>query len=356
MAAPRCEINLSKIQHNAGELKRLFRSKGISVTAVTKGVAGSPAVAKALVESGIRSLGDSHVANIRKMKDAGIEAEFLLTRTPMLSEAEAVVADVDISLNSELEVIKTLNRYAGQTHKRHRIVLMIEMGDLREGILAKDVEKTVEEVLKLQGIEIAGIGTNMACFAGVKPTESNMKELSDIADRIRQKFDIQLDLISAGNSGNYEWFMEMDDPGSINHLRIGEAILLGCETLQREKIPGCYTDAFTLVAEVIERKTKPSVPDGARCQNSFGEQAEFSDKGLMKRAILGIGKQDVELSGIYPRISVDIVGGSSDHIILDVKNTDIQVGTEVTFDLSYSALLRIMTSYYVEKVFIDKVG
>ena len=352
MTAPRCEIDLNEIQHNARKVRELFQSKGISVTAVTKGVAGSPSVAKALVQSGIRSLGDSHIANIRKMRAAGIEAEFLLTRTPMLSEAEEVVTYADISVNSEIAVIETLNRYAIRTHKRHRIILMIELGDLREGLLPGDVDKTVEIIRNLKGIDLAGIGANLACFAGVKPTENNMRQLSEIADHIQSTFNIQLEIISGGNSGNYEWFIEMNDPGRINHLRIGEAILLGCETLQRKTIPGLYTDAFTLVAEIIECKIKSSAPNGITYQNSFGEQPEFSDKGLMKRAILGIGKQDVELSGIHPRLDIDIIGGSSDHIILDVKDTDVRVGTEVMFSLSYSALLRLMTSPYVEKVFI----
>ena len=176
------------------------------------------------------------------------------------------------------------------------------MGDLREGILPCDIERTVEEIIDLQGINLIGIGANMACLSGAKPTVKNMAELSCIAERIQRKNGIELEVVSGGNSANYEWFISTDDVGLINNLRLGEAILLGCETLCRKRIPNLYTDAFTLVAEVIELKTKYSKPPDEICQDSFGNKVEFQDRGYMRRAILGIGKQDIDISRIKPRI------------------------------------------------------
>ena len=79
-----------------------------------------------------------------------------------------------------------------------------------------------------------------------------MRELSAIAGNLQRKFGINFEVVSGGNSANYQWFVSTPDVGLVNHLRIGEAMLLGCDTLNRERIPGLYTDAFTLVAEVIE--------------------------------------------------------------------------------------------------------
>jgi predicted amino acid racemase len=352
MSVPRIEIELDKLIHNARKLTALYGSKGIQVTAVTKGVCGSLRVANALLNSGIHSFGDSPIANIQKMREGGIDAQFILIRSPMPSEVERVVEFADVSLNTEISVIRLLADQATKRGKIHRVILMIELGDLREGILPSDLESVVKETIGMQGVKLEGVGTNLACFGGVRPTEANMRELSTIAGYLQRKFGINFEIVSGGNSANYQWFVSTPDVGLINHLRIGEAILLGCDTLTREPIPGLYTDVFTLVAEVIELKTKPSRPYGEIAQDAFGHVPVFEDKGNMRRAILALGRQDVDVSAIKPRINANVLGASSEHLILDIKEQSLEVGAEVRFDVGYSALLRAMTSPYVEKVYL----
>jgi len=272
----------------------------------------------------------------------------------MPSEVERVVEFADVSLNTEISVIRLLAEHAAKHGKIHRIILMIELGDLREGILPSDVETVVKGTISLRSVKLAGIGTNLACFRGVRPTEANMRELSSIAGNVQRKYGINFEIVSGGNSANYQWFVSTPDVGLVNHLRIGEAILLGCDTLTRERIPGLYTDAFTLVAEVIEFKTKPSRPYGEIVQDAFGHGPAFADKRYIRRAILALGRQDVDVSAIKPRIKADVLGASSDHLILDVEGPDLEVGDEVRFDVGYSALLRAMTSPYVEKVYLPR--
>jgi predicted amino acid racemase len=352
MPAPRIEIDLDKLAHNARKLTALYGSKGIHITAVTKGVCGSPRIASALLNSGICSFGDSRVANIQKMREAGLEAQFILIRSPMPSEVERVVEFADVSLNTEISVIRLLARQAAKRSKIQQIILMIELGDLREGILPPDIEPMVAEVMGLRGIKLIGLGTNLACFGGVRPTETKMRELSAIAGNLQQQYGITFEIVSGGNSANYQWFTSTPDVGLVNHLRIGEAILLGCDTLNRKGIPGLYSDAFTLIAEVIELKPKPSQPYGEIAQDAFGRLPVFEGKGNMEKAILAIGRQDIDCSAIKPRIKANVLGASSDHLILDVSGLGLEVGAEVQFDIGYSALLRAMTSPYVEKVYL----
>jgi len=269
----------------------------------------------------------------------------------MPSEVERVVEFADVSLNTEVSVIRLLAEHAVKRGKTHRIVLMVELGDLREGILPSDVEPIVAEVLGLQGIKLIGLGTNLACFGGVRPTEAKMQALSAIAGNLQQKHAITFEIVSGGNSANYQWLVSTPDVGLVNHLRIGEAILLGVDTLTQEPHPGLYTDAFTLVAEVIEFKSKPSRPYGEIAQNAFGHVPIFEDNGNIKRAILALGKQDVDVAGLRPRIEADVLGASSDHLVLDVREPGLEVGDQVRFDVGYGALLRTMTSPYVEKVY-----
>jgi len=338
--------------HNAQKLTALYSSKGICVTAVTKGVCGSPEIASALLRSSISSLSDSRIANIRKMREAGVRAQFILIRSPMPSEVEQVIELADVSLNTEISVIRLLAEHAARRGKIHRIILMVELGDLREGILPSDIKPIVEETIGLEGVELIGIGTNLACFGGIRPTEAKMRELSLIADNLHREYGVNFEIVSGGNSANYQWFVSTPDVGLINHLRIGEAILLGCDPLTRKRIPNLYTDAFTLVAEVIELKTKPARPYGEIAQDAFGHVPVFEDRGHMQRAILALGEQDVDVSGIKPRIAASILGASSDHLILNAGDSGLEVGMEVRFDVNYGALLRAMTSPYVEKVYL----
>jgi len=342
------EIELDKITHNARQLRALYGSKGVQVTAVTKGVCGSLKVARALLHGGIRSLGDSRLANLQKLRAAGLHAQLVLIRPPRLSQAERVVEVADISLNTEMAVIRRLAGCAARCGAVHGVVLMVELGDLREGILPCRVESTVEQLLSLKGVRLVGIGTNLACFGGISPTEAKMQALSAIAERIQHKHGIELDLVSGGNSANYRWFVSTSDVGLVNHLRIGESILLGCDTLTRDPIPGLYTDAFTLSAEVIELKAKPSKPYGKVAQDAFGHVRTFEDQGPMNRAILALGRQDVDVSAIQPRMDAGVIGASSDHLILNVRDARLKVGARVQFGVGYGALLRAMTSPYVE--------
>ena len=350
MIMPRIEIDLGKIIHNAQTLKELYGAKGIDVIAVTKVVCGDPVIAKVLAKSGIAILADSRMANIVKMRNASIHVRFLLLRTPP-SRSESVVKYADVSLNSEFSVIKELSKYAVEQDTTHKVILMVELGDLREGLMPPDLENTVKKVIKMKGIRLAGIGTNLACFGGIKPDDEKMGYLSALAKAIEKKFGLALEFVSGGNSANYNWFMCTNDVGKINNLRLGESIFLGCETLGRKPIPGLFTDAFTLFAEVIESKIKPSKPYGDVYQDAFGNIPDYTDRGLISRVILGLGVQDVVVAGLTPMLDIDILGASSDHIIIDAKQSIIKVGDSVEFNLNYGALLSAMTSPYIKKVY-----
>ncbi len=348
---PRIEINLSQIQDNARMVCDLYGQQGISIMGVSKAVLGEPAIAQAMLRGGVKFIADSRLENIQRMKTAGISAQFVLLRTPM-RQAESIVKAVDISLNSEIETLRVLSHYAQIHNKRHQVIIMVELGDRREGILPCDLAQFVEETLSLSHIKIAGIGCNLACHGGIKPDDRNMRELSEQVNSLEKKFQLKLELVSGGNSANYEWYKASRDVGRINNLRIGESILLGCETLNRKRIPGLHKQAFQLFAEVIESKIKPSLPFGEVCQDAFGNIPNVRDRGTHQRAILALGKQDTLVSGLRSDSAVEILGSSSDHTIVDSKSRNFGVGDEVGFDLDYGSLLSTMTSPFIKKEFV----
>ncbi|MFZ4666664.1 MAG: alanine/ornithine racemase family PLP-dependent enzyme [Prochlorotrichaceae cyanobacterium] len=351
MLIPRIEIVLSQIRHNARMLSEIYGQKGISLMGVSKATLGDPSIAEAMIQGGVKFIADSRIENIQKMKRARISTQFVLLRTA-LSQAEAVIKNVDISLNTEFETIKELSHYAKIQDKIHQIIIMIELGDLREGILPCDLSQFIQKTIALPNIKIIGIGCNLACYGGIKPDNQNMCELSKLADTIEKEFQMNLEIISGGNSANYEWYESAEKVGRINNLRLGESILLGCETINRKAIPGLYTNAFNLIAEVIESKEKPSLPFGEIGQDAFGNVQTFLDRGIRRRVIIALGRQDILVSGLRPNNNLEILGSSSDHVVLDSKNDDLKVGSEVKFNLNYGGLLSAMTSPFIKKEFI----
>ena len=353
MTAPRLEIDLDKIRHNAHTLVDRLRKRGISVWGVTKATLGMPAIARTLLAAGVEGLADSRIENVQIIRRATIPGPITLIRSPMLSQAELVVRNADISLNTELDVISELSKAAQAARHEHGVLLMVELGDLREGIMPADLEETVRQTLGFPGIAFKGIGTNLACRSGVAPDEANMRELSSLADAIDAKFGPVTSIVSGGNSSNLEWALGSADPGRINNLRLGEAILLGCEPLHRQPIEGLFTDAITLVAEAIEAKVKPSQPWGAIAETAFGAAPTPLNRGSIFQAILALGHMDTDPKGLTAPPDITILGSSSDHLIVECGQSRLAIGDEMTFGLNYSALIRAMSSPLVAKKMVS---
>lgn len=363
MTSPRLEIRLEQIGHNARTLVERLAPLGISVTGVTKATLGSPEVAGELLRAGVTSIGESRIENIEALRRAGVTSPVWLIRSPMPSQAARVVAGADVSLNSELEVIRLLSQAATTQGRRHGVVLMVELGDLREGVLPADLDALAERAGALTNIDVVGIGTNLACQSGVVPDARNMGELSALADRVEQRAGSPLSVVSGGNSSNLDWVFAAPAVGRINHLRLGEAILLGVEPLGRTPIAGLHTDAITLVCEVIESGMKPRRPTGRIGQAAFGsvpggpgEEDHPCGRDRARRTIMAIGHQDVDPAGLIAPNGMTILGASSDHLVLDPGSAVPAVGSELRFGLNYGALVRAMTSPFVARVITGRTG
>jgi len=347
---PKLIVDYEVLKNNVRTVVSLCNNKGIKVAGVTKVFCGNPNIAKAYVEGGVSFLADSRIENLKRLKDFDVPK--IMLRLPMISEVEDVVEYADISFNSELETIKALSEMALKKNKIHNIILMVDLGDLREGYYEEsDLYKAIDEVLKLKGVKIIGLGTNLTCYGGVIPTMEHMNRLNRLKMEIEKKYNIELEILSGGNSSSL-YLLSDNDLGTINNLRLGESLVLGNETAYGNQLEGTRNDAFKLQAEVIEVKMKPSVPKGEIGKDAFGNVPTFVDRGIRKRIICAIGKQDIDLDTLHP---VDkgliVLGGSSDHLIIDGSDSEIdyKVGDIIEFTMDYVCLLRAMTSEYVKK-------
>lgn len=348
---PKIVINKKKFRHNLKYLLDIAHGKGISVMGVSKVFCADQNLINIFNEENIDYIADSRISNLKSITT---NIPKVLLRLPSLSASEMVVNNSDISLNSELSTIRQLNRYSKKSNLIHGVILMIDLGDLREGIYYEnEVFDTVKEILTLKNISLKGIGTNLTCYGGIIPSTEILEKLVEYKTLIEAKFNISLDIISGGNSSNIKLLLNDNIPFGINNLRLGESIVLGRETAYGSPIHNTYSDIFTLEAEIIELKEKPSIPIGEIGMNAFGKIPEFEDRGSILRAILSIGKQDVDHNDIVPFDRIDILGSSSDHIIVDVSNSVniYKVGDIIKFKLTYGSILSLMTSKYVEKYY-----
>lgn len=352
MGTPRIEIDINKIIHNTQFLVHLYGKKNIQISGVTKAVSGNPTIAKALIKGGINILADSRILNLEKLKNARIIADFVLIRSPLLSEVTQVVALAGTSLNTELIIIEKLSEQALASNVVHKIILMIELGDLREGIPPSEIDAIIVKVLELKGVLLIGVGTNLACLGGVSPDSRSMRRLSDLSRRIETKFNLSLQWVSGGNSANYNWFASSADVGRINNIRLGESIYLGRESLNQRPIPNLFTDAFTIVAEVIESKIKSFKFNPVGKAGAKNKSMSLSNARLIKRSLLAIGNLDTNIDGLTPKSDFEIVGATSDHMVIKSHSKDLEVGEEVRFSPNYAALARTMNSSFVAKEFI----
>ena len=357
---PRVEINLAHLQRNVSRVVERCGSFGIQIAGVIKGATGLPEVARAFDKGGAAFIASSRLEQLEDAIAAGIEKPMMLIRVPMLSEAGDVIRLADISLNSELAVVKALNEEARRQGKLHKVILMADLGDLREGYWDKDELVEVAEYIenKMINVQLAGIGTNVGCYGSISPTVEKLEELVALAEKVEARIGRELEYISGGATSSLMRVWDKNIPKRINLLRVGEGILLArdLDVIYHYDMSDLYRDVFTLKAEVIEVKTKPSHPVGVIAVDAFGHTPTYVDRGMRRRALLAMGRVDYgDPSELLPlEKGVEVLGASSDHTIMDVEEAErnYQVGDVMTFDINYATLIYLTNCRNVRIAFV----
>jgi ornithine racemase len=344
----RIEVDCEQIRRNTEAVAAMCAPQGIEVVAATKACCGHPEVARAMLAGGATWLAESRLSHVRRLRRAGIKAPIMLLRLPSLTEAGEVVRWTRVSLNTQVDTVRALSQAARAQRTTHQVILMVETGDRREGVMPELVLHVARQMAALPHIELVGLGANTTCIAGVLPTRENTQLLVDLAAAVEQDLRIRLRTISAGNSASLALLLRNEMPARATQLRIGGAILIG-EVDSTGDWPHALPckDAFTVFADVIEVETKPSLPDGPVAPNAFGQLPHWPDLGPRRRAILALGRQDLQVECLVPhRPGVAILGASSDHLVLDVTAADppVRLGDELSFRALYGAIATGMAS------------
>lgn len=348
-------LDTKKLKENFDFLNRLFQKDGIQWSVVSKMLCGNVGYLTELLNLGIEQVCDSRVSNLRTIKRIKPDIETIYIKPPAKRAVNSIVRFADISMNTELKTIQLLSIEAQKQKKKHKIIIMIELGDLREGVMGEDFIQFYRSVFKLKNIEVVGIGTNLSCLYGVLPNQDKLIQLSLYEQLVEAKFNRQIPFVSGGSSVTIPLIFRRLLPKGINHFRVGETLFLGTDVYNNVPLKRMNRDVFKLYTEIIELIEKPVLPDGEMGNNVEGDEFIFDEESVGKtsfRAIIDIGLLDVEEKHIE---SVDkelaIVGASSDMFVINlgVNENKYKVGDLLEFTMDYMGVLRIINSKYIEK-------
>ncbi len=355
---PRVELDLKKLKHNIDAAVEICRKQGVGIAGVVKGFNGLKEGMALYEQSDCDFVASSRLEQLEGAREIGITKPLMLIRVPMLSEVAEAVRLADLSLNSEIEVLKALNAEAGNQKKIHGVILMVDLGDLREGFW--DGNELLQAALlvehDLKNLELRGIGTNLGCYGSVAATPEKMEELIAHAEIIEKAIGRQLEIISGGATSSLPLVLKEQMPARINNLRLGEGIILGKDLMDLYGYDMSFLnqDAFILKAEIIELKDKPTYPVGELAFDAFGNVGTYEDRGIRKRALLALGKVDFAYpeSLIPVQDDVQVLGASSDHLIIDVEDSkrDWKVGDVMEFYLCYATIVFVTNSPNIQIV------
>ncbi len=340
MYFPRLKIDTGRISHNAKTINDRCTGKGISVVGVTKCILAHRQITPLLVRSGIRTLADSRLLNIRRLSESLKDASaVMMLRTPMPGEVEELVNICRTSLNTQAQTVRQIAEQCSRYQVTHDIIIMVETDDEREGLLPEQVPGFCRDIMgKNKYLRIRGLGTNARCITSKGPTRESIEILVSLKKELERTLGLRMDILSGGNSSIWDMIESGGLPAQVNQVRMGEAIFLGHETAGWRDIEGLYQDCFVLEACIIEVKKKANIP---------------------YRLILALGLQDARLEDLEV-LDKRLKPGSqsSDHTMLDIREDagekdfpNFRVGGIISFNLNYFGLLSSMTSPFVQKDF-----
>lgn len=346
-------LDRDKLRHNHAELRRRIPG-GVRWGIVTKLLCGDERFLEEVLALGPDQVLDARLENLETIRALRPDVETGYIKPSAPDEAERVVRAADLSFVSEPRAMDALDAAAADLGVRHRVVMMVELGDLREGVTRERLVEAAGAALRYEHLELVGLGTNLNCLNGVLPSEDKLIQLPLYREIIELRHDASLPLLSAGTSVTLPLLFAGGLPAGINHFRIGEALFFGRDLLRGETFDGFADDVFRLEARVLEVADKPTEPSGELGEDPFGgRRAPALPSGTTaRRAILDLGYLDADPRFLTPEDDgVEIVDASSDMLVVDVSGRAeaTNVGDRLGFGLRYMGALKLMNSPYVDK-------
>lgn len=352
-------LNRKQLKHNYDYLNEVFGSHNIQWSVVSKLLCGNQLFLKEVINLGIKQICDSRIINIKAIRQVSPSIETVYIKPPAPSTIKDVVRYADVSCNTEFETLQKLSEESVLCGKIHKVIIMVELGELREGVLREGLLQLYDQSLTLPGIKVIGIGANFTCLSGVLPDRDKLNQLVLYRELIMSMYKTELIYVSGGSSVTIPLLFTGMIPEGVNHFRVGETLFFGTDVYNSQIIPEMNHEVFRLEAEIIEVEEKPVIPEGIMSNNLEGNMPEYNneDKGRTSiRAILDFGLLDVDYTHIFPEDeSISIIGAASDMLVVDLNGNkrNYNVGDTIIFNLDYIGACRLLNSPYIKKRIIE---
>ncbi len=355
-------IRLSHIRENIEMLDHFFHQRKLTWTLVMKVLAGyTDYLAPILQGLDLKSMvgvADSRLTHLVHLKKMMPRLSTWQIRPPVLQNVDLVAEFVDVSCNSSIDTLTALNKAAKRKGKSHQVIIMVELGENREGVLQSELPDFFDKAINLSHLKILGLGANLGCLHGVEPTYEILIQLLEYKKTFENQYGINLPLISGGSSVNLPLIEENTLPPEINHYRIGEAAFFGTTPYNGLVFGALNTDNFTFHTSVLEVYSKDMEPTEALVPSAVGDTFVpplMTQDGL--QAILDFGLLDVDSKNLKPwNPNQTILGSTSDMTTLYAPEGKVKVGDDLVFIPDYMGVAKLMVSGTIKKSFTDEAA
>jgi predicted amino acid racemase len=344
-------VDLEKLRHNIHFVCTYCSSKNLELIGVIKGAYAFHEIIKEFQEGGIKTMGMSKASLVSRWTEYLIDKPILIS-LPSLNELDLVTCNFKASLISEIDVIKALAASAERNSQVHGIILMVDNGDLREGVMPEDVLEIAEAILSIKNrhLKFLGLGANLGCCSGTLPDHENISQLEELALDIETRLGYGIETVSIGGSVMLDWMEHNELPLKINQIRIGESILLGNIPSVNRKHPELFDDVFILRGDILEVKEKPSKPPGRQGKDAFGCEPRIVDRGRRIRALLNFGLVDTDPSGLIACAeNIEVINYNADYTVVDLTECEqhFKPGDALEFKMNYRSMLQSFVSPFI---------
>lgn len=342
-------VDLAALRSNLELVERFCRTRRLALLWVTKVLQSRRDLLDALGPIPVTKIADVHAQNFSGLDPARFPERAVLRPrfgdTRLVAERATRVFLADPSLGQRLGECRQGDPL--------EVTLMVEAGDLRDGVPWSDVAGVLRRLAKIQGLRVTGLGTNLGCLAGAVPDSGSLATLAEGLRRARRETGLALEAgVSVGGTVFWDSLVEGAIPEEIQELRVGEAPLFGWNTSLGTALAGLNPGVFRLDLEVLELWTKAvsALPSGPSGYNAFGERPVQTLTGDRRRAVLDGGENLAPRRALHSlRPGVALVGETHDYTVVDCHEAgELAPGDLLGFRPSYEAVARCFLSPFVE--------
>jgi len=358
-------IHTDRIIGNIEKINALMKKHNSEWTLISKVLSGhKESLRNILAHPSIKevhSVGDSRLSSLEVIKSLRPDIVTMYIKPVPQNLVPSIVQLADISLISSMRTLELMNDAAARSGVVHRVIVMIELGELREGIVRENIVDFYSRAFAMENIDVIGLGSNLGCMYGIEPTYDKMIQLSLYRQILEQMFDRKVPIISGGSSITLPLVGSKRLPPTMNHYRIGEAVFLGTSPLDNKRFRNLSTEVFEYQANILELEEKQTKPDGIISEAAVGHVAEAETQPRSDdthcRALMDFGLLDVDVDDVVPKDNnVRFAGTTSDMTVFELgDNKDekgklrYHVGDTVRFKPSYMGAARLMSSKFIYK-------